>query len=49
MMIVVQVVAAVVAAAVLLPCVVDVSVKLGTYAYFRGKQLFEEDCGNGDK
>ena len=48
-MTVVQLVAALVAVAVLLPCVVYVSVKLGTYAYFRGKQLFEEDCANGDK
>ena len=39
----------VVLAALAAPVVAYVSVKLGTYAFFRGKQLFEEDQVDGDK
>ena len=31
------------------PFVVYLSVKLGTYAYYRGKQLFEEENDYGER
>ena len=36
-------------ALLVVPYIIYVSVKLGTYAFYRGRQLFNEENKNGEK